>query len=380
MQIKIKKFLLILFLLNLMLLLSFKVANCNDVATNNSDKSDTPVLKQSITVIKNEGRIMSTRYLIQPGDVFSFSVYDEANFTQPEIIVRPDGYATIEPIGEIYVAGYDIHTLTDIVAEKLSLFVRSPQISINIKSFHPVTVYVYGAVQKPGMYQQVTQAAGNGTADPKNPMVKTDLNISNVIANAGGITEDADLEHVEITHETGEKKVVNLWKLLSEGDISQNMLLRPGDKVFVPKLTSIAQNDEDFKTLANSSIFPETFPVRVIGEVNKAGLYDIPSKTPYLNSAIALAFGYTIDANKRTILILRKTSKGDFSKIYVNPGRIDLVLRPNDVITVNAKSYVGSVRLADYLTRFVSPSYAIPNAYNSWADVFDPARRWQQHQ
>lgn len=360
-----------------MLLLSLKGVYCVDLTTANADKSEAPVLKQSITVIKNEGRILSTRYLIQPGDVFSFSVYDEANFTQPEINVRPDGYATIEPIGEIYVAGYDIQTLTNIIADKLSLFVRSPQISINIKEFHPAVVYVYGAVQKPGMYQQVTQTTLKGLTEPKNPIVKTDLNISNVIANAGGITEDADLKHVEVTSETGEKKTVNLWKLLSEGDISQNILLRSGDKVYIPKLTSVVQKDEDFKTLANSSIFPENFPVRVIGEVNKAGLYDIPSKTPYLNSAIALAFGYTIDANKKTILILRKTPKGNISKIYTNPNNVDLVLRPNDIICVNEKSYVGSVRLADYLNRFVSPSFLIPNAYNSWAEVFVPNRKWK---
>jgi len=376
MQRKIKKFLLMLFLVNLTLLLSFNRAISFDMADNNLDKP-VPTLKQSITVIKNEGRILSTRYLIQPGDVFSFSVYDEVNFTQPEIIVRPDGYATIEPLGEVYVAGYDIQTLTNIIAEKLSSFVRSPQISINIKEFHPAVVYVYGAVQKPGMYQQVTQTVGIGVTDPKNPMIKTDLNISNVIANAGGITEDADLEQVEITRETGEKKTVNLWKLLNEGDISQNMLLRPGDKVFVPKLTSIVQKDEDFKTLANSSIFPETFPVRIIGEVTKAGLYDISSKTPYLNSAIALASGYTIDANKKTILISRRTPKGNISRIYVNPNNVDLVLRPNDIITVNAKSYVGSVRLADYMARFITPIFAIPNTYNTWAEVFVPNRKWQ---
>lgn len=344
-----------------------------------SEKPNAPVLKQSITVIKNEGRILSTRYLIQPGDVFSFSVYDEPNLTQPEITVRPDGYATIDPVGELYVAGYDIHTLTGIIAEKLCFFIRDPQISINIREFHPAVVYVYGAVQKPGMYQQVTQSAGKGMTDPKNPIAKTDLNISNVIANAGGITEEADLENVEITSETGEKRTVNLWKLLSEGDISQNVLLRSGDRVFIPKLEAIVQRDEDFKVISNSSIFPETFPVRVIGEVMKAGLYELPSKTPYINSAIAVASGYNLDANKRTVLVLRKTVKGNISKIYVNPNKNDLLLRPNDIVVVNAKSYVGSVRIADYVTRFISPTFGVPNAINSWADVFDPARRWQRY-
>jgi polysaccharide export outer membrane protein len=375
MQVKIEKSVLIVFLINLLLILS--VTNAVYAADSN-EKPNAPVLKQSITVIKNEGRILSSRYLIQAGDVFSFSVYDEPSLTQQEITVRPDGYATIDPIGEIYVAGYDIQNLTNIIAEKLSSFIRTPQISINIREFHPAVIYVYGAVQKPGMYQQITQSAGRGAADPKNPITKTDLNISNVIANAGGITEEADLENVEITGETGEKRTVNLWKLLSEGDVSQNILLRSGDRVFIPKLNAIVQRDEDFKTLSNSSIFPETFPVRVIGEVARGGLFELPSKTPYLNSAIALASGYNIDANKKNVLVLRKTPKGNMAKIYVDPNKNDLVLRPNDTIMVNTKSYVGPVRIADYITRFISPTFGFPNAINSWADVFNPARRWQQ--
>jgi len=374
MFIDIKRLFCKLLLANCLLFIFVQSAQCAD--TSNKITKTTPVLKQSITVIRNEGRILGSRYLIQPGDTFSFSVYDEPNFAQPEITVRPDGYATIEPVGEVYVAGSDIQTLTNTISEKLSYFIRNPQISINIKEFHPAVVYVYGAVQRPGMFQQNTQASGRGLADPKNPMVKIDLNIANVIANAGGIKEDADLEHVEVTDKSGGKKTVNLWKFLHDGDIAQNLLLRSGDKVYIPKLNSVTQNDENFKLLANSSIFPETFPVRVIGEVNKAGLYEISSKTPYLNSAVAMASGYTIDANKRSILILRKSPSGNISKIYVNPKKIDLVLRPDDIITVNEKKYVGGVRLADYMTRFISPIFGIPNAINSWADVFDPSRRW----
>lgn len=376
MRIIIKRSVLLLILVCLAMTISIKKEL---YAAEVIDKPNAPVLKQSITVIKNEGRILSSRYLIQPGDVFSFSVYDEPTLTQLEITVRPDGYATIDPVGEIYVAGYDIHSLTKIIAEKLSFFIREPQISINIREFHPAVVYVYGAVQKPGMYQQITQSAGKGMADPKNPITKTDLNISNVIANAGGITEEADLENVEITSETGEKRTVNLWKMLSEGDISQNILLRSGDRVFIPKLEAIAQKDEEFKVISNSSIFPETFPVRVIGEVMRAGLYDLPSKTPYINSAIAVASGYNLDANKNAVLVLRKTPKGNISKIFVNPSKNDLLLRPNDIVVVNAKTYVGSVRIADYITRFIAPTFGVPNAINSWADVFDPARRWQQY-
>lgn len=330
-------------------------------------------LKQSITVIKNG--VLSSKYTIIPGDVISFSVYGEPDFNQPEIPIRPDGYATIEPIGEIYAAGYDIQTLTNLVAEKMSLFVREPQISINIKEFHPASVYVYGAVQNPGFFQQIIQTSNNNT-NSKNPTVRTDLRISNVIANAGGITYDADLNHVQVTSDTGEKRELNLWKLISEGDISQNIILRSGDSVYVPKTETIIQNDEEFKTIAQSSLFPETFPVRIIGEVNKAGIYDLSPKTPYINSAIAMAQGYTIDARQKLVQIQRKTPKGNISKINVDPDKIDYVLRPNDLVYVKDKRFVNTIRIADYMNRFLNPVFGFANGYNTWADMFDPTRRW----
>lgn len=330
----------------------------------------------SITVIKNQERMSDTRYLISPGDVFSFSVYDEPTFTQPEIIVRPDGYATIEPLGELYVAGYDIKTLTGILYEKMSFYLKEPRISLNIKEFHPASIYIYGAVQKPGNYQQIIQA-NRIVSDSKNPTVKTDLTLSNVISNAGGITYDADLEHVTITSIDNKKREINLWKLIKDGDVTQNILLHSGDVVYVPRMETIPLGDDEFKLLISTPIFPVSFPVRVIGEVNKAGIFNISSETPYLNSAIALASGYTIDANKKFVKIYRNTPDGKISEIIVDPYRIDFVLRPNDLVDVEGRRTLKTVRAFSYINTILSPFAAAGSATNNWADVMDPGRRYR---
>jgi len=353
------------------------LVSCQALAKDDYNIVTSTPLRQSITVIENPNKIQTQKYTIEPGDVFSLSIYDEPTLAQPEITVRPDGYATIEPLGEIYVSGYSIQSLTKLLTQKMSTYIRDPQISINIRQFHPASVYVYGAVQKPGMYQQIFQSS-KGTTDGKNPTVKTDLNIANVISNAGGITYDADLSKVEITSEDGQQKTVNLWKFIAEGDLSQNPMLRSGDKIFIPKTTSAIPGDEDFKIVASSTLFPETFPVRIIGEVGRPGIYELPSKTPFLNSAIAMASGYNIDASKKVVQILRKTPSGNVSKIYVNPNKVDFVLRPNDFIDVRGKSFIGIVRFADYFSRFLSPIIGTSNAYNGWAEVFKPNRRYER--
>lgn len=339
------------------------------------EKNLIPAAQKSITVIKNQS-LLSSKYFIVPGDVISISVHDEQEFTQPSIIVRPDGYATINPIGEIYIAGYDIKTLTSILKNKLGYYLREPQISVNIIEFHPPSIYVYGAVQKPGMYQQVIQT-NKGAADAKNPTVRTDLTVSNILANAGGITYDADLKHVQITNNfTDEKKELDLWRLINEGDTSQNIVLQSGDTVFVPKLENIPPNDEAFKTLITSSMYPEVFPVRVIGEVNRAGVMDLPTNTPYLQSAVAMAAGYSVDADQQTVLVYRQNFDGKISKLVVNPKKVNFMLRPNDLVEVKGRKMLKAVRIADYIARLLNPAVVSANTYNSWAEVFKPNRRY----
>ena len=256
-------------------------------------------IKQRITITNSRDNVQDSKYIIEPGDVISFSVYDEPDFDQADIKVRTDGYATIAPLGEIYVAGSDIKNLTKILKVKMAVYIRNPQISIGIVEFHLNDVHIYGAVQKPGIYQQINDV--KELTQNNNLMVKADFTISNIIANAGGVTPDADLTAIRIIRNTNEVKEVNLWKLINDGDVSQNLMLKSGDEIYVPTRQEAILNDEDFKILAKSELFPDHFPVRVIGEVQQAGVYDIESKSPYLNSAIAMSEGYTLGANKKTL-------------------------------------------------------------------------------
>jgi len=339
--------------------------------------ADIPVREESITVIKNETPKMN-KYKITAGDVISVSVYDEPDLLQPEIIVRPDGYATIDPIGEVYVEGLDIQELTDVVENKFKEFLIYPQISINIKDFSPASVYIFGAVEKPGIYQQLTQPS-KYYGDTKNPSVKTDMSLINVIGNAGGISVDADLANIKVTSTNNVIRKIDLWKFIKDGDVSQNIKLNSGDVVQVPKAETIMINDDDFKLLTNMSLFPQTFPVRVLGEVNHAGKYDIDGVSPYLTTAVSDAAGYTLDANKTIVTVYRQAGNQKLAKIYVDPFKQDFILRPNDVVEVKKRTFMKAVSGADYFARIISPIYSMSNTYNSWAEVFKPDRRYTRY-
>lgn len=329
------------------------------------------------TILKAKVKTLSTKYLLSPGDSMSLSVYGEPEFSQPFILVRPDGYATIEPFGEINVAGMSVDELIDALKTKLKFYLLDPKVSVKVNNLHSAKVYIYGAVQRPGLYQQsITQSredSGGNTAQ-----IIPEMTVASIIANAGGIKLNADLRNIKvINNETGRDETVDLMKLVQNGDVNQDIYLRSGDSIYIPTLSSEAQmSDEDFILISSSSIAPANFPVRVIGEVIRPGVHNLSSNSPRLNSALASSEGYTINANKKLIAVQRLTNKGNVSTFYVNPNKNDVILRPNDLIIIPESSSAAASKGFGLLADVLNPLVRFGDGFNSWAEMFDPTRRF----
>lgn len=387
-------------LLIVALMLGSKYAGAEELSPPNNtgntvkqvQSSDVEKLKQDLNSVSSpnpvdtskdrlSGRVktLNSKYLLSPGDTMAISVYGEPDFTQPEIIIRPDGYATIEPFGEMSVAGQDVEEFTNNLKAKFKPYLLDPKISVKLSNLHTAKVYIYGAVQKPGLYQQdrvVNNDQGKYTA------VVPDLTVASIIANAGGIQYNADLRHIKVTNnETGKNEELDLLKLIENGDVSQDSYLRSGDSIYIPALESDAQiSDKDFMLISSSSIAPADFPVRVTGAVSKPGVYRLTSNSPTLNSALAESEGYIPGANKKVITIQRMTPQGNISTFYVDPNKNDLVLRPNDIIVVSDKATSVASKGFDFMGIIMNPFDKFAQSYNDWAEMFDPGRRYRSWQ
>ena len=202
--------------------------------------ASTPETNQN--VIKGSVKTLNTKYLIAPGDSLTISVYGEPDFSQQDILVRPDGNITVEPFGEINVAGLSIDDLTDNLKTKLKSYLLDPKVSVKLNNTDMAKVYVYGAIYKPGLYQQ-TRVVNNDATTGRQIIITPELTVASVIANSGGIKSNADLRHVRITNNSTTKaEVVDLMRLIKDGDASQDIYLRSGDSIYIPYLDSDAQN------------------------------------------------------------------------------------------------------------------------------------------
>ena len=141
-----------------------------------------------------------------------------------------------------------------------------------------------------------------------------------LLIRAGGQVENARLERVEVIRRDGKKVVVNLSRAIFDADISQNLVLDDGDVIFVP-------------LRASDRIF-------VVGEVARQGTFLVDERITVLQ-AIAMAGGFTTDANERRVFIFR--GLGDQSRVLVSDVKHimatgertqDTSLANNDVIIV----------------------------------------------
>jgi polysaccharide biosynthesis/export protein len=167
------------------------------------------------------------------------------------------------------------------------------------------------------------------------------------------------------TTRSGEQKIsLNLFKLLQQGDTSQDIILQEGDRIFIP----VAQNPnaQDVDIVASSTLSPTTIKVNVIGEAGiSGGSRDVPSNTT-LNQAILLAGGFNnVRANKNEVDLIRLNPNGTVTKrlIRLNFARgIDAENNPrlqnNDTIVIGRNNLT---RIGDGFSTILTPFNGLLN-------------------
>jgi protein involved in polysaccharide export with SLBB domain len=316
----------------------------------------------------------SSPYLLGPGDILSMSVYNQEDLAQASIKVRADGYATFNLVGDIFVAGKSMEDLAKELELALSEFMVRPKVSVRLDANRPGTVYVAGAVFRPGMYQIVGDPA---LTRFQQTVIDTryDFRLSTALANAGGVMANADIGHVQIRRaDTGQVDLLDLWPMIRTGESKSDYFLQPGDGVFIPSLPNLALSDDDYHLLMRSIIAPRSVPIRVIGWVNKQGVVQIDGISPYVTTAISLAEGFQPTAMRNLVVIGRKVDDEHTTLIKVDPRKHDLLLRPNDVVYIpEQKIFKGGRHMAN-LAQYISPYLSGTSAVNTTLDIVDPSR------
>jgi polysaccharide biosynthesis/export protein len=234
---------------------------------------------------------------------------------------------------------------------------------------NPIKVAIVGQVNRPGTYNLKGEANSSNTQQNINLSPPT---VTQAIQAAGGIKPTADVRQIVLQrfNREGRGQVVkiNLWSLLTTGDLSQDLVLQEGDRILIPEVASI--NPGEIDTLANAPFSPATIKVSVVGELgNQSSGNNQAPRTSYsldlaptttLNQAILAAGGFNpVRANKNSVDLIRLNPNGSVTKRTIN---VDFaqgineannpVLRNNDVIVVGRS---GTTRVGDGLGSVLNP-------------------------
>jgi polysaccharide export outer membrane protein len=144
-------------------------------------------------------------------------------FTQT-LTVQPDGFIALRDVGDLHVEGQTIPELSRTVKNAYKDILHDPVISIILKEFEKPYFIVGGQVGKPGKYD-----------------LRGDTTVVQALEIAGGMNEAAKHSQVylfrRVSNDWTETTKLDVKKMMHRGDLAEDLHLRPGDMVFVPKNT-----------------------------------------------------------------------------------------------------------------------------------------------
>lgn len=157
-------------------------------------------------------------YVVGAGDTLGVNVWKEPSLSGT-VKVRPDGYITLPLINEVQVVGLTTGQLRKLLEEKYKEFTTDPFVTIRIEGIASTEVFLVGEVARSGAYQ----LNGNET-------------ILQVLSRVGGLGVFADRSNIKVVRREGDKitQYVVDYDAILKGDLKQDILLRPGDRIIVP--------------------------------------------------------------------------------------------------------------------------------------------------
>jgi polysaccharide export outer membrane protein len=173
------------------------------------------------TSIYTIDELNNSKYTLGINDVIEVTV-----LRHPEVSgqfnINNEGNIQFEFVGDLHVTGMTKEEVTTMLAEKLTEFIISPEVTVQIVGYNSKVVYVIGEVGSPG----------------KIYMRGDTITIREALLMAGLPLLTAKVEKTKLFTPSAEgipeQKNVDLKKLLYKGDLRENIVMKPGDTLFVP--------------------------------------------------------------------------------------------------------------------------------------------------
>lgn len=166
--------------------------------------------------------VPAAEYVLDVSDVIEVVVWRNEELSRI-LKIRPDGRISLPLAGEIKASGLTPQQLSDVIAATLERkYILNPQVTVIVQKVDSKSILVLGHVNNPGQYN-----------------VSEKITALQAIAKAGGNSQFAHMESILVVRNAYAMKPaiynIDLQSALNKGNFSNDMLLQPGDIVYVPK-------------------------------------------------------------------------------------------------------------------------------------------------
>jgi polysaccharide biosynthesis/export protein len=161
------------------------------------------------------------RYRLTPGDVMQLTFPYVSEFDQT-VSVQPDGYVSLRGADELHVAGRTVPEVRAAVLDVYAATLRDPVVTVVLKEFEKPYFVAAGEVAHPGRYE-----------------LRGATTLTQALAYSGGATHAGKQSTVLLFRRYGndlvDVKTIDVKKMFSSRNLTEDPIIRPGDTVFVPK-------------------------------------------------------------------------------------------------------------------------------------------------
>ena len=201
---------------------SIEAQNVAEADTVNTSKENLPtepsteqILKQATATPEN------SHYTLGVNDAISITVSRHPEVSG-DFYINSEGKIQYEFVGDLKVLGMTKDEVKDLVTNSLLKYIVTPDVTVKITGYNSKVVYVIGEVGAPGkIYMH------GDTITVREALLQAGLPLLSASMKRSRLVTPADSGKAE-------RKYVNVEALLYDGDLRENLMMKPGDVLYIP--------------------------------------------------------------------------------------------------------------------------------------------------
>lgn len=320
----------------------------------------------------DQSLLLEDAYTLGSGDIIQVNLFQVPEYSGPTQVLV-DGTLNLPLAGSVSVDGLTLQEAADAISAQYAPYYRRPIVTLSLLSARPVRFSISGEISSAGSY------TFNAT-ESRNSITATILpTLTSAIQTAGGVTASADVRDIQIRRPqrlssgqaATETITVNLWDLLQEGQLINDVTLRDGDSIVIPAADTVSLTEA--RQLATANLYAATdrpIDIAVVGEVKRPGTHTLTSDNtnteglvPTVTRAIQVAGGITEIANVRQIEVRRQAANGSIQTLDIDLWKLlqegdvnqDTVLQNGDTVYIPTASELDPAVATELATATFSP-------------------------